>query len=99
MEFLAENGYKIKVVPDLKNIKSEFNVLWSNPDIILDGILFDIKEIDSLTSSAVKSRIKSAWEKQRLNHVVLNIPDEISVDEIEKGRNNEYPLDLQRENK
>ena len=85
VEFLAENGYKIKVVPDLKNIKSEFNVLWSNPDIILDGILFDIKEIDSLTSSAVKSRIKSAWEKQRLNHVVLNIPDEISVDEIEKG--------------
>ena len=85
VEFLAENGYKIKVVPDLKNIKSEFNVLWSNPDIILDGILFDIKELDSLTSSAVKSRIKSAWEKQRLNHVVLNIPDEISVDEIEKG--------------
>ena len=85
VEFLPENGYKIKVVPDLKNIKSEFNVLWSNPDIILDDILFDIKELDSLTSSAVKSRIKSAWEKQRLNHVVLNIPDEISVDEIEKG--------------
>ena len=85
VEFLAENGYKIKVLPDLKSIKYRYNVLWSNPDIILDGILFDIKELDSLTSSAVKSRIKSAWEKQRLNHVVLNIPDEISVDEIEKG--------------
>ena len=85
VEILADNGYKVKVIPALENIKNKYKVNWSNPDIILEGILFDIKELDSLTSSAVKSRIKSAWEKQRLNHVVLNIPDEISVDEIEKG--------------
>ena len=37
VEILADNGYKVKVIPALENIKNKYKVNWSNPDIILDS--------------------------------------------------------------
>lgn len=79
VELLSDNGYKIKVIPTLENIKTNYNVEWSNPDIILNGRLADIKNVDT----SIKSRLKSAKE-QRLRNVVLNIPDSFTEQEIKQ---------------
>ena len=79
VELLSDNGYKIKVIPTLENIKSNYNIQWSNPDIILNGKLADIKNVDT----SIKSRLKSAKE-QRLRNVVLNIPDSFTEQEIKQ---------------
>ena len=79
VELLSDNGYKIKVIPTLENIKTNYNVEWSNPDIILNGRLADIKNVDT----SIKSRLKSA-KKQRLRNVVLNIPDSFTEQEIKQ---------------
>ena len=79
VELLSDNGYKIKVIPTLENIKSNYNIEWSNPDIILNGKLADIKNVDT----SIKSRLKSAKE-QRLRNVVLNIPDSFTEQEIKQ---------------
>lgn len=79
VELLSDNGYKIKVLPTLENIKSNYNIEWSNPDIILNGKLADIKNVDT----SIKSRLKSAKE-QRLRNVVLNIPDSFTEQEIKQ---------------
>ena len=79
VELLSDNGYKIKVIPTLENIKSKYNIEWSNPDIILNGKLADIKNVDT----SIKSRLKSAKE-QRLRNVVLNIPDSFTEQEIKQ---------------
>lgn len=77
VEFLAENGYHIKVIPDIKNVENKYGVKWSNPDIILDGKLTDIKTV----STSIKSRLKSA-KNQKLKNVVLFIPDSFTLEEI-----------------
>lgn len=79
VELLSDNGYKIKVIPTFENIKSNYNIEWSNPDIILNGKLADIKNVDT----SIKSRLKSAKE-QRLRNVVLNIPDSFTEQEIKQ---------------
>ena len=79
VELLSDNGYKIKVLRTLENIKSNYNIEWSNPDIILNGKLADIKNVDT----SIKSRLKSAKE-QRLRNVVLNIPDSFTEQEIKQ---------------
>ena len=79
VEILADNGYKVKVIPALENIKNKYKVNWSNPDIILNGILTDIKIVEK----SIKSRLKSAKE-QKLKKVVLFIPDFFSRETIEK---------------
>ncbi len=79
VELLSDNGYKIKVIPTLENVKSKYNTEWSNPDIILNGKLADIKNVDT----SIKSRLKSAKE-QRLRNVVLNIPESFTETEIKK---------------
>ncbi len=83
VEFLAENGYKIKVLPDIKNVQEKYKIKWSNPDILINGWLSDIKEPEEMTSNAIKGRIKSAYEKQKLNRIVLNIPDRMPEEFIE----------------
>ena len=79
VEILADNGYKVKVIPALENIKNKYKVNWSNPDIILNGFLADIKIVEK----SIKSRLKSAKE-QKLKKVVLFIPDFFSRETIEK---------------
>ena len=79
VEFLSNNGYKIKVIPVLENIKYHYGINWSNPDIILNGKLADIKNVET----SLKSRLKSAKD-QKLRTVVLNIPESFSKDEIYK---------------
>ncbi len=66
VEFLAENGYHIKVIPDIQNIQDKYTVKWSNPDILINGKLADIKTV----SASIKSRLKSA-KNQKLKNVVL----------------------------
>ena len=77
VEFLAENGYHIKVIPDIQNIQDKYTVKWSNPDILLNGKLADIKTV----STSIKSRLKSA-KNQKLKNVVLFIPDNFSLEDI-----------------
>jgi len=79
VEFLAENGYNIKVLPALDNIKSKYEVEWSNPDVLVNGFLSDIKNVEE----SIKSRLKSA-KTQKLTHVILNIPASFSDADIQK---------------
>lgn len=78
VEFLVENGYKIKVLPKLENIKPKYNIKWSNPDILINGLLADIKTADS----SVYGRLWSAKMKQKLSHCVLMIPESFSETQI-----------------
>ncbi len=80
VEFLAEHGYHIKVIPELKNIQDKYNVEWSNPDILLDGYLTDIKTVET----SISSRLKKA-KKQHVNHVVLKIPNNFTEYDIQKS--------------
>lgn len=84
VEFLAEHGHKIKVLPEILNTKEKYDVQWSNPDIIFNGILTDIKIPQNLTSAGILSRLNSA-RKQKLNSVILYIPDVMPIEEIKKG--------------
>lgn len=80
VEFLAEHGYHIKVIPEFKNIQDKFNVEWSNPDILLNGYLADIKTVEE----SIVSRLEKA-KKQHVYHVVLKIPDNFTQDDIKNG--------------
>ena len=84
VEILADNGYKVKVIPALENIKNKYKVNWSNPDIILNGFLADIKIVEKTNSAGILSRLNSA-RKQKLSNVVLYIPDSMTESEILKG--------------
>lgn len=84
VEFLVENGYKVKVIPSLDNIKQKYNANWSNPDVLVNGFMTDIKTPQKLDSNGIKSRLKSALE-QRVTHVVLYISDNMPESEIERG--------------
>ena len=81
VEFLADKGYKIKVLPEFNMQKK---AVWKNPDILLNGITTDIKEPTSMTDKAIRGRIASSYD-QKSKQVVLNIPDEMPVEEIESG--------------
>lgn len=64
VDFFADHGYKIKVLPEFLTVQNKYNIEWSNPDILLDGILTDIKEPDELSSNGIKSRLKKClWLK------------------------------------
>lgn len=80
VDFLVENGYKIKVLPDIQNIPEKYHIEWSNPDILINGFLADIKTVES----SIVSRLKSA-KKQHVSHVVLKIPDTFTAEEIAEG--------------
>lgn len=86
VEFLAEHGYHIKVIPELKNILDKYKVKWSNPDVIVNGFLSDIKTPEKLDSSGIKSRLRSAID-QGLTHAILNISDDMPESEITRGFN------------
>ena len=77
VEFLVNNGYQIKVIPAIENVKKNYGVKWSNPDLIINGILSDIKTVDT----SISSRLKSAKE-QKLRHCVLVIPDTFTEKQI-----------------
>ena len=81
VEFLVKQGYRVKVLPKLENIKTKYNVKWSNPDILINGLLADIKTADP----SVYSRLWSAKMKQKLSHCVLMIPDNITESEISEA--------------
>jgi len=81
VERLSSNGYRIKVLPELKNVP---NQPWKNPDVFIDGVLSDIKEPVSMTSNAVKNALKSA-QGQNLETVILSLKSEMPVDELKKG--------------
>lgn len=80
VDFLVENGYKIKVLPDIQNIPEKYHVKWTNPDILINGFLADIKTVES----SIVSRLKSA-KNQYVSHVVLKIPDTFTEDDIAEG--------------
>lgn len=78
VDFLVENGYKIKVLPDIQNIPEKYHIKWSNPDILINGFLADIKTVES----SIVSRLKSV-KSQGLRNVVLFIPERFSESEIQ----------------
>lgn len=80
IDFLVENGYKIKVLPDIQNIPEKYHIKWSNPDILINGFLADIKTVES----SIVSRLKSA-KNQHVSHVVLKVPDTFTEDDIDAG--------------
>ena len=80
VDFLVENGYKIKVLPDIQNIPEKYHIKWSNPDILINGFLADIKTVES----SIVSRLKSA-KNQHVSHVILKVPDTFTEDDIEAG--------------
>ena len=84
VEILVKNGHKIKIIPKIENIKAKYKVKWSNPDIIIDGLLSDIKEPTKPDSSGILSRLNSA-RKQGLFNAVLMITDTMTETEILKG--------------
>lgn len=80
IKFLAENGYKIKVLPIFENVKPKYHVEWSNPDIIINGKLADIKTVED----SIKSRLKSAKD-QKLRNAVLVIPNSFTEEQINEA--------------
>lgn len=80
VDFLVENGYKIKVLLGIQNVKEKYHIKWSNPDILINGFLADIKTVET----SIVSRLKSA-KSQHVSYVVLKIPDNLTVDDIEAG--------------
>lgn len=82
VEALIENGHKIKVIPKLENIKPKYKVEWSNPDIIFNGHLADIKTVET----SITSRLKSAKE-QKVKYCILVVPDTFSEEQIEEAFN------------
>ena len=78
VEVLAENGYKIKVLPQLNDIKRKYGIKWSNPDILVNGLLADIKTVDT----SIYSRLWSAKKVQKLSHCVLMIPSNFTESQI-----------------
>ncbi|MBO4728142.1 MAG: minor capsid protein [Spirochaetaceae bacterium] len=82
VEVLIESGHKIKVIPKLENIKPKYKVEWSNPDIIFNGHLADIKTVDT----SITSRLKSA-KKQNVKYCILVVPDTFSEEQIEEAFN------------
>jgi SPP1 gp7 family putative phage head morphogenesis protein len=83
VEFLAENGYRIKVLPLLEDVQKKYGIKWSNPDLIINGYLSDIKTVDT----SILSRLKSAKE-QKLRHCVLVIPDSFNEMDIQDAFSN-----------
>ncbi len=77
VEAMANAGYKVKVIPPIDNIKEKYKKDWSNPDVFVNGSLWDIKEPEKMTASAIKGRLVSTQKRQRLTKTVLNIPDEM----------------------
>lgn len=77
VELLVNEGHQIKVIPTFENTKDKYNVKWSNPDIILDGKLADIKRVEE----SIISRFKSAKD-QKLKNAVIVIPDSFTEKEI-----------------
>lgn len=83
VELLANNGYKVKVIPTLENIKTLYGVKWTNPDILLNGSLTDIK----IVKDSITSRLKSAKD-QKVRNAVVSIPDRFSELEIQNAFDN-----------
>lgn len=79
VEFLAQNGYKIKVIPSIERVKDKYGIKWSNPDIFINGKLADIKTVDT----SIASRLKKA-KVQKVRNAVLYIPDRFSESDIEE---------------
>ena len=79
VEFLAQNGYKIKVIPSIERVKDKYGIKWSNPDILINGKLADIKTVDT----SIASRLKKA-KVQKVRNAVLYIPDRFSESDIEE---------------
>lgn len=67
VEFLAERGYQIKVIPAFQEVQG-----WKNPDVYIDGVLADIKEPESWTVTAIKNQLQKA-QKQKVSTVILNL--------------------------
>jgi SPP1 gp7 family putative phage head morphogenesis protein len=67
VEFLAERGYQIKVIPAFQEVQG-----WKNPDVYINGVLADIKEPESPTVTAIKNQIQKA-QKQKVGTVILNL--------------------------
>lgn len=82
VEFLAEHGYRIKVIPGVEQVKNKYGVKWTNPDILLNEKLTDIKTVDT----SIKSRLKAAKD-QKVKNVVLFIPEKFSEKDIEEAFN------------
>ncbi|MGF7108800.1 hypothetical protein [Treponema pedis] len=85
VEALANAGYKVKVIPEIKNIKDKYKKEWSNPDVFVNGFLWDIKEPEKMTVSAIKGRLVSSQKRQNLTKTVLNVPDEMPEDVLING--------------
>ena len=85
VEAMIKEGYKIKVIPELKNIKDNYQKDWSNPDIFVNGFLYDIKEPTEMTGSAIKKRLVSTQKRQRITKTVLNVSDKMPEDALLEG--------------
>ena len=77
VEAMVKEGYKIKVIPEFKNIQETYKQKWSNPDVFIDGFLYDIKEPTEMTGNAIKNRFVSTQKRQRITRTVLNVSDEM----------------------
>ena len=86
VEFLVKHGYRIKVLPEFYDIKRKYGIKWSNPDILINGFLADIKTPEKLDSAGIKSRLRSALD-QGVTHVILQISDDMPELEINRGFN------------
>jgi SPP1 gp7 family putative phage head morphogenesis protein len=81
VSFLANNGYRIKVIPELKDIKQQG---WKNPDVFIDGVIADIKIPEALTKRGVDGRLRAA-EQQNLSTTIMDVPEEMDVDLLKRG--------------
>lgn len=88
-KLMAHDGKKIKILPiihdeDLRNkILPVSKIIGkSNPDYLIDGLVFDLKTPKSFSKRAIKSTLEEA--KRQCNNVIINITDKntISLDEI-----------------
>lgn len=81
VEKLANAGYQIKVLPAIQ----ESGVSgWKNPDVYVNGILADIKNIEANTKNAVNNAFKEA-QKQKLNTLILAVDESMPKELIIRG--------------
>lgn len=66
-------------------MKAKYNVKWSNPDVFINGVLYDIKKPDKMTSNAVKARLTSSWKRQRITRTALNVPSAMPEETLMTG--------------
>ncbi len=88
-DLLALNGYVTEMLPYNKNGNGYGVIDTSNPDFLIEGLVFDCYSPNTSNARNIRSTIKTKTEKQCSN-IILNLDDcPTSIDDILQAIKNE----------